>query len=362
MPESGVVLLNEYATEAMSYWGFKPESWRVVGFVTSGLEGVSRPIMQIADARYVLRRQPDDLTENDTLFRHAFMRHLTSHGLPVPELLAQPSGHTYAVTTEGIYELQAWRDGQPYVTDGPAADTRLEEAAATLGRLHQASADFKWKPHLWPEERSDAAIAQAYCELIRERGQSGKLPERVGNGLVRVAEAARVRLDLAVDALDGMPGPPQLHIHGDYHAHNLAFGPGGVSAIYDLDAARWDARIAELAYSLLYFTGVRWDEQPTVTPPLVDDGLDVPRVQRFLLAYGDEAPPAEGEARLLADALALHFPVVFANGVAEDLIFTEDYDGPPNEADALARLLWADSFWLWLDRNRDTLAEAWEQA
>lgn len=355
-----VVLLEDHAVEAMSYWGLKPNNWRVVGFVTSSLEGVSRPIMQIADERYVLRRQPEDLTENDTLFRHAYMRHLAAQGLPVPPLLPRPDGHTYAVTEDGIYELQGWSDGQPFTSDGPGCEERLEAAARTLGTLHQASADFQWQPHMWPEERTGEAIAQAYIELIRQRSEAAELPESVRNGLARAAATMAERLDPAVEALTAVPRPPELHVHGDYQAHNLAFGPDGVSSIYDFDAAHWDRRIDELAYSLMYFTGVRWDDNPSVTPPLVDDGLDILAAHRFLNAYGDEAPPAEGEARLLADALTLAFPIVFANGVAEDLVFTDDYSEPPDEEDALARLAWADAFWLWLDRYRDTLAQAWE--
>lgn len=359
MPDSGVVLLDDNATEVMSYWDLKPEAWRIVGFVTSGLEGISRPIVEIAGQRYLLRRQPPELTENDALFRHAFMRHLARSGLPVPDLLPRPEGHTYAVLENGIYQLQQWVDGQPFVTGGPAWEDRLEAAARTLGRLHQASSTFVWQPHVWPDERTGEAIAQAYVDLIAERAASERLPQTVRDGLARVAEQTAARLDPAVEALTAEPGPPELHIHGDYQAHNLAFAADTVCAIFDFDAARWDRRVDELAYALLYFTGVRWDDHPSVTPPLMDDGLDVPGARRFLAAYGDEAPPAEGEARLLADALALAFPVVFANGIAEDLIFNEDFDAPPDEAGALTRLGWADAFWLWLDRYRDALADAW---
>ena len=358
MPDP-VVMLNEPAIEVMSYWGLKPESWRVVGFVTSGLEGTSLPILQIADGRYLLRRLPDGMSENDALFRHALMRHLRAQGLPVPALLPRPEGHTYAVVTDGIYELQGWADGQPYTSDGPANDMRMEQAATMLALLHQASAEFQWQRHTWPEERSSEAIAQAYIAFIRERAQDSGLARAVASGLERIANACEERLAAAVEALAEEPRPPELHIHGDYQAHNLAFGPDGVAAIYDFDAAHWCRRIDELAYSLLYFAGVRWDDAPGVTPPLVDDGLDIPRAQRYLGAYGREAPPAEGEARLLADALALAFPVVFANGVAEDLIYPDDFARPPEEADLLARLHWADTFWLWLDRYRDSLAGAW---
>ena len=361
--KDGVVLLDDNAIEVLSYWDLRVGAWQTVGFVAGSLDGVSRPIIAIGDARYVLRHQAPDLTENDTLFRHAFMRHLaTAAELPIPPLLPRPDGHTYAVVEDGIYELQGWRDGSHYVSDDPEEDDEMESAARALGRLHQASADFEWQPHIWSAERSAASLAQAYCTLIRERSGASGLPETVAAGLARVADTCDERLDAAVEALETGTRPPELHIHGDYQPHNLAFSGGEISAIYDFDAARWERRVDELAYALLYFTGVRWDERPTVTPPLVGDGLDVPLVERFLAAYGDEAPPADGEARLLADALALTFPIVFANGVAEDLIFPDAYDAAPSEQDALARLHWADTFWLWLDRYRPMLAEAWERA
>jgi Ser/Thr protein kinase RdoA (MazF antagonist) len=357
-----VVMLEDNAIEVMSYWGLRTNDWRVIGFITTGLEQVSRPIIEVATMRYVLRRQPSDLTENDTRYRHAFMRHLGAQGLPVPSLLQRPEGLTYAVVEDGIYELQEWRDGQRLVTGGPAYQDRIEAAATALGQLHQASGDFKWQPHMWPEERSPAAIADAYCNLISEQAAGEALTPSVRAGLARVAEACAERFDAAVEALEAQPRPPELHVHGDYHAHNLVFDSSGVSAIYDFDASHWQRRVDEVAYSLLYFAGVRWDDTPGVTPPLVDDGLDILSANRFLTAYGREAPPAEGEARLLGDALTLAFPVVFANGIAEDLIFPDDFDEPPDEEEALNRLHWADTFWLWLDRYRDTLAQTWENA
>jgi Ser/Thr protein kinase RdoA (MazF antagonist) len=358
-----IVMLEGNDAAVLAYWGLRPGDAQTVGFVKSGLAGTTRPIVGIGGARYVLRRQPAELTEADALFRHSFMRHLGARGLPVPELLPRPDGFTYAVVEDGIYELQGWREGRRYIT-GDLAEAEMREAAASaLGALHQASAEFRWQPHRWPDDRSALAVTQTYIALIRQRSEGAGLPASVARGLARVAEGCGVRLDAAIDALEAAPRPPELHIHGDYQPHNVAFAPDAaleLAAIYDFDAARFERRIDELAYALLYFAGARWGEETTVTPPLVDEGLDVLAAHRFLAAYGAEAPPAEGEARLLADALTLAFPLVFANGLAEDLVFHDDFDGEPDEGDALARLQWADTFWLWLDRYRDTLAQAWE--
>ena len=354
--------LNAEAQAALVAWGLQPAQWRVVGALAGAQGGLLRPVVEIEGTHWVLRRQAPDLPESDTRFRHTFMRHLADAGLPIPALRPRPDGHTWALTDDGIVELQAYQPGAAYTTDDPLARDQLASAAETLGALHQASAGFAWQPYRWPEERSAASLALAYAQLIREAGETASV-RQIGVGLSQVAEGCEQRIAAAADLLEmGRPGPPQLHIHGDYQPHNLAFADARVAAIYDFDAARWEQRIYEVAYALFYFTGLRWDADSPLTPALVDDGLDILRVHSFLSAYGHEAPPAEDEADLLASALTLVFPIAFANGVAEDIVFASDYDGELDEDDALARLAWADRFWLWLDRYGATLAQAWENA
>lgn len=356
--------VRDEAITVLAAWGMTPTEIHVVGAVPGMAGTILRPVVELRRKRYLLRRQPPGLTAADLRFRHAFMDHLAAADLPVPTLLTRPDGATCTITENGVYEVQEWLDGETYASEGAAGTAQMEAAGRTLGRLHQASADFQWQPHRWPDERSGDGLARSYIALIRQAAEHPASSDTVANGLARIADACEERRESASAALAVEPAPPQLHIHGDYQAHNLRFGSGAVSAIFDFDAARWDTRLLELAYSLLYFTGVRWDDPASPTPPLVDDGLDILRAHRYLGAYGREAPPAEDEARLLSDALALVFPIVFVNGVAEDLIFPDDFEesegGGDDEEETLARLHWADTFWLWLDRYRDALAQAWE--
>src|SRR5487761_2217076 len=261
--------LSDEARTALAAWGLHTAQWHIVGSLAGARGGLARSVVEIEGARWVLRSQAPELTENDARFRHNFMRRLLSGGLPVPALRPLPNGHTWALANGAIYELQAYLPGGAYTSDDPQARGRLASAAATLGALHQASADFAWQPYRWPEERSASALAL-------------------------VAEGCEQRIATAADLLAlGHPGPPQLHIHGDFQPHNLAFTAERVAAIYDFDAARWEQRIYEVAYALIFFAGLRWDADTTQTPALVDDGLDILRAHSFLNAYGREAPPAE---------------------------------------------------------------------
>lgn len=344
--------------DTLAAWRIAPDQWRLLGVVSGARGGLLRPVIEIKSNAWVLRRQAPDLTLDDTRFRHAYMTHLTQAGAPVPALLPTPDGHSWALARDGVYELQAYLPGASFADDDSSA--RVEAAGAELGALHQAASSFAWAPYEWPEERSAVALAESYTALLRQASEQSWSGTAIARGLARAADACEERIAAGAHALALTPSPPQLHIHGDYQPHNLAFKGSTVAAIYDFDAARWEQRVYELAYALLCFTGLRWTGDEVATPPRVDDGLDILLARRFLAAYGREAPPSEEEAPLLADALALVFPIALANGVLEDLIFAEEFAGEPDEDDALARLAWADRFWLWLDRYRPTLTEAWE--
>lgn len=166
--------------------------------------------------------------------------------------------------------------------------------------------------------------------------------------------------------LDAHPALPALYLHSDYQPHNLAFGEDHVAAIYDFEAMHGERRVVGLAYALLAFTGLRWDEETAsgtspATPPLAEHGLDLQRARTFLAAYGQVVAPVAGEAEVLGDALQLVCPIIVANGAAEDLVYV---DSEPHRAHSLqecrAHLAWAETFPAWIEEQRAALGDAWQ--
>lgn len=376
----------------LRYWGYRPEMWRIVGFTSATMSHSYdapvdvHPIVEVLHVPVIVRRQSQGLTERDTVVRHAFMRHLTTQALPVPPLVPRPDGSTYAFVPliplsdpqgrrggiyaieDAIYEIQAYKPGSRFVTGWPWEDEQLLAAAQTLGALHRASQEYKGTARPRVRERSTRAAAQAYVQRIAEAGARGGTPRILAAGFRRLAREELRCVTEAAAQLEARPTLPWLYLHSDYQPHNLGFDGDQVAAIYDFEAVHWDQRVVGLAYALVAFTGLRWEDESApgtqpLTTPLVECGLDLERAQAFLAAYGQVITPAEGEAEALGDALLLVFPIVFANGIADDLIYADGGSRRPHPLrECRAHLAWAESFPLWVAQHRASLQDAWQHA
>lgn len=394
VPEGRVDMARREMATVLLYWGYRPETWRIIGFLESAQDrphaaslANAHPIVELVRSPVVVRRQSLGLSERDIVARHAFIQHLAARGLPVPALVHRPDDSTYAmapvvpltdpqqargftyVLENAIYEVQAYVPGRRFVTNSPGEDVYLEAAAQTLANLHRASLDYPGPIHHWAHDRTPRAVADAYLLRIgvagREVGEKG-ISRPIAAGLRRFARENAHWVAAAAARLDALPALPWLHIHGDYQPHNLSYEGDRVCAIYDFEAMHFDRRVLEVAYALLAFTGLRWDDGATSplsapTPPLVERGLDLERAQAFLTAYGQIAPPQPGEADLLGDALLLVLPILFANGVAEGLVFGDREPHvvhPPREC--RVHLEWAETFPTWIEAHRATLRDMWQ--
>ena len=396
-PEEYVDRARYEIATVLQYWDYRPELWNIIGFTAAATDRLSaaapvaHPIVEvvmrspIVQSPVVVRCQPMSLSERDIVARHAFMRHLTARGLPVPTLLTRPEGSAYAVVPvvpltdpqqadgfsyvleNAIYDVQVYVPGRRFVTDGPSEDSYLEAAARTLAALHIASQDFSGPTHQWPQDRSALAFARLYLARIAADSHGAEVSRALATGLRRLARAGERWVTAAAERIEQQSDLPRLHIHGDYQPHNLAFEADSVCAIYDFDAMRWDWRILELAYALLAFTGLRWEDETAAsvagaTPPLVTSGLDLERARAFLAAYGQIAKPQPGEAELLGDALLLVLPVIFVNGIADDLVSAEQNGRSIySQRECRAHLEWAETFPAWVETHRTELRNAWQR-
>lgn len=390
-----VTVARHELTTVLRYWGQRPEMWQLIGFTASATDPLAptwlapdaHPIVELMQSPVVVRRQSLNLSERDAIERHGFMRYLAERGLPVPALLERPDGSTYAlaplvpltdpqqprgityVIENGIYEVQAYVTGRRYITDGPGEDMYLQAAARTLGVLHHVSLDYRAPARDVAHEHTFLAISTAYLRRLTDIGQvakAGGVPRSIATELRRLARETAPRLVAAAERLDARQDLPWLYVHGDYQPHNLAFADDRVRAIYDFETAHWDRRLLGLAYALMAFAGLRWEDDdvsgmPSATPPLAEHGLDLERARAFLAAYGQFAPPEPGEADALADALLVVMPIIFANGVAEDIVFAHREQRPAHPTrECLTHVAWAETFPEWIAEHGAALRAAWQ--
>ncbi|GCF09479.1 phosphotransferase enzyme family protein [Dictyobacter arantiisoli] len=316
-------------------------------------------LIEIDGQKYVLRERPEGPMGEDPHFRYSFQQHLRQAGIPVPSLLLTPQGEPTVQLGEDFFEIQQQIGGEFFSTGSLRSIDWVKSAGTMLGRIHQTSQQYQGTPHHWPAEAQVGSIVQGYLNLARNRANDTSL-QAISSALAEWADQWEAVLPAAMMSIGSHHNLPEFHIHGDYHALNLRFGPFGVSAVTGLEAARWEKRIFEVAYALFYFSGLAWLPGSDATPPLVKRGFDPERVQSFLEGYSELCPPVKGEASLLVDALMLIAPVVTLNGPLEDLVYAEEETEGMVIDDIMEYLAWATSLPAWLNRVRRTFSEMWD--
>lgn len=315
-------------------------------------------LVGIEGRRYILRERPESPMGQDGGHRYAFHHYLREQGIPLPALQQTSKGAPFVTVGEDSFELQEWPEGELFSTLNPRSFQWCGSAAAMLGRLHQASSRYPGAQYRWPAEAHIGAMVQNWLSLARERADTYD-NQAIAMALTTWAEQWEKILPASMMAIGAGRDLPEFHIHGDYHALNLRFGPQGVTSVMGLEASRWEKRIFEVAYALFYFCALSWHPGESLTPPLVKRGFEPERARQFLEAYSEVFPPVKGEAALLADALTIVAPIVTINGPLEDLFFVPEEANGTQIEDMMERLEWANSLPAWLNRIRPALQEMW---
>src|SRR5581483_7653711 len=343
---------------------FGIHEWQNLGETDAARADNLSLLVDIQEQRYVLRERPEGLAGEDLSHRYAFRRYLQQNDIPIPALWLAPDGKPVVTLGEDDFELQQWAEGELFDTANPRSLEWVEFAGTMLGRIHLASQRYAGDQHRWPSEAHMGGMVQNWLNLARGKAEQSEI-HALAAALSQWVEQWEAVLPAAMMSIGAGRNLPEFHLHGDYHALNLRFGPSGVTAVTGLEASRWEKRIFEVAYALFYFSALAWQPGNSLTRPLVKRGFEPERMRRFLQAYGELCPPAPGEAALLTDALLIISPIATINGPLEDLFYTPIEAGlapalvSSNIDDLMERLSWAASLPAWLARVRRALPEMW---
>ena len=315
-------------------------------------------LVEVQGQRYVLRERPEGLMEEDPDHRYRFQQYLQQQGIPIPAFWQTPQGKPMVPLGEDSFELQQWAGGEQFRTADERSLAWVGYAGAMLGRIHQASSRYTGKEHRWPSEVHIGALVQSWLNLARNRAEESGI-QAIAVALSNWVDQWEAVLPAAMMSIGSLHNLPSFHIHGDYHAQNLRFGPSSVTSVLGLEASRWEKRIFEVASGVFYFSALHWQADSGETRPLTKRGFDPVLARQFLEAYGEVYPPVRGEALLLTDALLLVSPIATINGPLENLFYTQEQPDEVLIDEVLERLAWATSLPAWLQRVRQSLADRW---
>jgi Ser/Thr protein kinase RdoA (MazF antagonist) len=213
-------------------------------------------------------------SEEQVRFICALWQHVSTCGVPVPQLRCTTKGVPWYRVGEDFYVVADLRTGSTY--QGTVGE-RLA-AARMLAAFHRASASF---PLAHAPSTSLASIVDSHISLASSvLGRSSALDE------CRTLSARNFR------DYDGLP---TLVVHGDYIPWNLAFDTNGVCALYDLDNASCDSRLHDLGEAVVAFFGLVYD---STNSRLLPGGFREPaatEVAAFIACYEEGRPLTDRE-------------------------------------------------------------------
>jgi Ser/Thr protein kinase RdoA (MazF antagonist) len=291
---------------AVDYDRFAPDELAVVlshydvGVIESAKEyprGSRRSpklLLESPKGRFLLKRRAvgrDDPFK--VAFAHALVAHLRARQFPVPALIGTRDNNNSMLQLFGhVYEVFEYVEGERY-------NNSLEQttrAGLTLAAFHEAVDDFRteWNPPAGSYHDAQVvrnglnaipSVAQGHDSVVGHEAEMLQLTQQLHEIYDRAAEAVNQSPLLAW---------PVGIIHGDWHPGNMLFQGERIIAVLDLDAAKLQPRIIDVASGMLQFSILRTPKMPDEWP----DFFDETRMRRFLAGYLARQP-LSGEQRMI---------------------------------------------------------------
>ncbi|MFA9432467.1 phosphotransferase enzyme family protein [Egicoccus sp. AB-alg2] len=211
-------------------------------------------LVDTARGRVVVRRYPARLASEEVRHEHAIADEARRRGVPVPAVLRTRSGDSWVEVDGARYGVSAFVDGRSYsgclLSPGVAADLH-RTAGRLLARFHLELAGFRpaGRHHLGDElERVTPGGLRACLQTLDwlVRTGVGRRDEDAERWLA--ARGGRLAADLVHldQRLRQLPLDRGV-IHGDYGLHNVTFASDGHVTMHDLELARRDLLLVDLA-------------------------------------------------------------------------------------------------------------------
>lgn len=267
-------------------------------------------LIQAEHGEFILKRHHHQLRAPSALAQeHAFMAHLRSAGLGVPEVMIAGDG-TGAIARGGwTYELHRKAPGADTYRDRPSWTPFLTHAhafaaGAALARLHLAARGFAAAPR-------DADPLVASCTILAARDPLAAARSYINARPALAAfladkpwrdELARLFSALAGGLAERLQVQPSLWTHNDWHPSNLLWSQGGdVDTVFDFGLAAPTCAVHDLA-TAIERTGIAWlDLAEGDDDPLVD----AEAARHILAGYHTVSPLTRDDIATVARLLPL---------------------------------------------------------
>lgn len=250
-------------------------------------------LLKSPQGRYLLKRRATGRDDPfKVAFSHALVAHLRARQFPVPALIGTRDDQNSMLQLGGhVYELFEYVQGDRY--EGTLEQTT--QAGRVLAEFHLDVANFKteWTPPVGSYHDADMVRSGLNAIPTTTSGHDSVIGHEAE--LLRLTQELHETYDAAVQRVTrgGFRDWPVTIVHGDWHPGNLLFRGERICAVLDLDAARHQPRIIDVAYGMLQFSILRGSAGPEEWPAFGDES----RTRRFLAGYLSRAPlPPEQRA------------------------------------------------------------------
>lgn len=236
-------------------------------------------LVQTSRGEFFLKRHHRLLRSLCSLAReHAFISHLRTAGLPVPEVMGSANRAGAIVQDDWIYELHRQAPGLDLYRDRPSwtpflALDHAHAAGATLARLHLAARHFGEPARTVQPLVASFTILPASDPLMAAEGYIAARPALAGYLADKPWRRELARLLAALG--DGLPerlsGLPSLWTHNDWHPSNLLWArDGAVCSIIDFGLATRTCALHDIA-TAIERTTIQWLMLGTARDDMIAD-------------------------------------------------------------------------------------------